>query len=172
LRKRLYLLYDQQDGWQTACKRLLPLSYLRRMLKCKFNNTIKAMLVSEIKRQIKSNTVSTKTKSEKSSSFDKLVEADAKSDITSVSSGHALSSPILWSFPDQEQITYDYGSNILDDLNLLHKKLVLGEELSETLKKLKQLTNKDFPIAQSSELNNIIREIRVRAAVELAKRAN
>jgi|GEM_PF-2828227 hypothetical protein len=129
------------------------------------------MLVNEIKRQIKSNAAGAKIKNEKSAAFGKLLETDAGSDVTAVNNGHISPPSVLWSFPDQEQVAYDYGSNLLDDLNSLYKQLILGkgEDLSPTLTKLKQLTSKELPIAESPELNNIIKEIRIRAAIELAK---
>ena len=69
--------------------------------------------------------------------------------------------------PQQEVI--DYGKELLDNLDRLKGFLLMGRVPTNELARLKDLLGKEKPLIKDPRLHEIIREIEVRVAVELAK---
>lgn len=62
-----------------------------------------------------------------------------------------------------------YGDTLLDELKTLQVGLVQGRVSEDTLKSLSNMLDRPRPSINDSELNQVLDDIEVRAAVELAK---
>lgn len=83
----------------------------------------------------------------------------------------SINLPLQWQLPFANQkAVCSYGDDMLDLLKTLHRHIILGGDVQEVMSKLQQETEHKAPLADDAELNELISAIKLRAAVEVAKR--
>jgi hypothetical protein len=102
--------------------------------------------------------------------IDNVAPPPPASDITSISSLDALLS--LQEIPNDElskQKAFQQSKEVIESLDNLRIALLSGTVSENILQKLKNLSNIKRQLINDNRLNNIIAEIELRAAVEIAK---